>query len=104
MMNIVYLFSSLFSLLDDRVHFCSFCRSFSFSLFSLFFIIFVLGFYGFLFFENEQLGKNEISLVTINGINWEIQMCCISNEKRKNENEKGCSFYLKMIFSVDWSR
>ena len=31
-------------------------------------------------------------------------MCFNSNEKRKNENEKDCLFYLKMIFSVDWSR
>ena len=48
--------------------------------------------------------ENEIILVEIYGINWEIKKCFISNEKRKMNKIKSYWFYLKMIFSDHWSR
>ena len=101
MMNIIYLFFSLFPCLIDyssfSAHFADHC------VFLLFhhFCFWILWFF---IFQKWIIRKNYFILVNINGINWEIKKCFISSEKRKMNEIKSYWFFLKMIFSVHWSR
>ena len=105
-MNIIYLFSSLFLvwLLDDYSSFLLNLQIIVFFSLFLLFYHFCFGILWFFIFQKWIIRKNDFILVEKNGINQEIKECFISSEKRKMNEIKSYWFYLKMIFSDHWSR